>query len=505
MKSVSVRTKLTLLNIAVLALTLGALGFAVFFGARKSLLSSVDSDLQTRAGRLASRLEEPGALHRDRPILKGVPSGGNPVLHFGGGQPMRFLDTGGGVYTGIENPPPSNDPTRPNIRPRLLESTGKTQFGDPPWDLAAFKEAWSGQKNSIVTTAYNAQDKTTEQIRLLSLPIVVDKKVVRVLQYPQTLAAQNQALAGLTKTLLIALPSILIVAALGGAFLTGRALKPVRDITDTAAQVGAESLDGRLDVKGNDEFSRLAQTFNGMLGRLQGAFTRMEHAVEQQRRFTADASHELRTPLTVIKANSSLAMKGKRTAEEYRKTLAAVDSAADSMNRLVYDLLLLARSDTGKLEVYPEPTCLKPLLNEAISSVARPSVANIELRMADEGTEIMGDGHTIVRVFMNLLENAARYTPEDGKITVEQTRDRDDVVIAVSDTGAGIASEHLPHIMDRFYRADDSRARTEGGSGLGLSICKSIVDAHHGEITIYSVLDKGTTVTVRLPAAGVED
>ncbi|HTQ11985.1 MAG TPA: ATP-binding protein [Fimbriimonadaceae bacterium] len=521
MKSVSVRAKLTLLNIAVLALTLGALGLAVFFGARASLLNSVHRDLMVRAGHMVERLERPGVIQRlERPgviqregngvVLTGVSSGQRPHLHFPGSSPndyMAFLDHGGGEYVGIDTSPraSSTDPTRTNIHPRLLNSSAETSSGERAYDLDSLKQAWLGRSTTIETyAANNPGEKATEHIMLLTEPVHVDGKIVRVLQVPVLLSATDQALTGLTKTLLIALPSILLVAALGGAFLTGRALKPVRDITETAAQVSAESLDGRLEVRGNDEFSRLAETFNGMLSRLQGAFTRMEQAVEQQRRFTADASHELRTPLTVIKANTSLAMKGKRTAEEYKKTLAAVDAAADSMNRLVYDLLLLARSDTGKLEIHLEPVCLKPLLTEAIASVARPGVAPIELHAGDEGAEILGDGHMIVRVFVNLLENAARYTPETGRIEVEQSREGDEAVVAVKDTGLGIAPEHLPHLMDRFYRADDARARTEGGSGLGLSICKSIVDAHHGTISIDSVVDKGTTVTVRLPIASTE-
>ncbi len=499
MSSVSVRTKLTIWNVGVLALTLAALGLAVFYGARQSLISAVDKDLHTRASRLARRLEAPNALQRDRAILTGV--SGIPRLHIPGSrEPVRFMDHGKGVFVAIETPN-TNDPTRSNIRARVLDLQGKNSFGEPAYDVTAFQAGLAGRETTSFTTAFNTADKTDEDILLVTEPVKVKGEVVRVLQYPQPLAATNQALHGLTVTLLTVLPMILVVAALGGAFLTGRALKPVRDITNTAAQVGAESLDGRLAVRGNDEFSRLAQTFNGMLERLQRAFGRMEQAVEQQRRFTADASHELRTPLTVIKANTSLAMKGLRTTEEYQKSLAAVNAAADSMNRLVNDLLLLARSDNGKLDIQYEPICLKPLLKEAISAVARPGIADITFHMDDEGGEVMGDGHSILRVFVNLLENAARYTPEDGKISVDQRRDGEEIIISVADTGVGIAKEHIPHLTDRFYRIDEARARVAGGNGLGLSICQSIVDAHKGTLEIESEPGKGTTVTVRLPAS----
>jgi heavy metal sensor kinase len=500
MKSLSVRTKLTLWNVGVLALALCLLGLGIFTGARASLLAAVNKDMKDRANRQVSRIsqflkEQPAerAIH-----ITGVSKGSRPFLIIPGvSKPVGTFDLGKGEFMVSQIPPqqPSNDPTRSQFRARSLSvETGKTLTEEGPYDRAAFLQAKEGHE---VFTDITEQ---TEPVRILSEPVVVRGKIERVLQYPQPLSSTYRALSGLTLTLLTVLPLILVVATFGGAFLTARALKPVREITNTAAQVGAESLAGRLDVKGNDEFSRLAQTFNGMLERLQGAFGRMEQAVEQQRRFTADASHELRTPLTVIKANSSLALKGKRSAEEYQKTLLAVNAAADTMNRLVNDLLLLARSDNGKLDMQKEPTCLKPLLKEAIASVARPGVAEITLHMEDDGAELLGDGHAIIRVFVNLLENAARYTPEDGLITVEQRRDGKDMVVAVRDTGVGIDPEHIPHLCDRFYRVDEARARAEGGNGLGLSICASIVEAHHGTMAITSVPEQGTTVTVRLPA-----
>lgn len=510
MKSVSVRTKLTLWNVGVLALTLSLLGLAVFYGARQSLLAAVDKDMRQRADRLIQRvtpsIKTPPSERRIR--IANVAAGAPVlILPWDPHRPVRTFQIGKNEYEAIDNPrqPASTDPTRSPIRPRILELDGSNPDAtDKPYDVAAYNGAKLGKSSFSDTVAPSSNDKSkpeVEPIRLYSTPIVIDGKVVRVLQYPQTLAGTYNALNGLTWTLLTVLPLILIVSAFGGAFLTGTSLKPVRDMTQAAAQVSAESLAGRLDVKGHDEFSRLAQTFNGMLERLQGAFTRMEQAVEQQRRFTADASHELRTPLTVIKANTSLALKGKRSPEEYQKTLAAVNAAADSMNRLVNDLLLLARSDNGKLQVNAEPTCLKPLLKEAVASVARPGVADISLIMADDGVEIVGDGHQILRVFVNLIENAARYTPEDGRISVVERIEDGNVVVSVQDTGIGIDPEHLPHLTDRFYRVDDARARAEGGNGLGLSICSSIVEAHNGSIGIASAPGKGTTVTVKLPVS----
>jgi signal transduction histidine kinase len=499
-KAASVRTRLTLWNVGVLALALCLLGVGISYGARKSLLASVDKDIESRAKRQVQRVVQ---FFTDFPrgerglVVTGVTAGSPKLIIPGIKDPVPTFQVGSGEFEAIRNPqpPPSNDPSRSPFRSRILHLEGKTTGLEPAYDSESFNEAKQGK------TVYSEVTIDGEPARMVSMPVYVHGKLMRVVQYPTPLAGTYAALGGITWTLLTVLPVILLVATFGGAFLTGKALKPVREITETASQIGAENLSGRLEVKGNDEFSRLSGTFNGMLDRLQGAFTRMETAVEQQRRFTADASHELRTPLTVIKANASLALKGNRSAEEYQKTLVAVNAAADSMNRLVNDLLLLARSDNGKLEIQREPTCLKPLLKEAIASVSRPGIAPISLSMEDEGIEVLADGHSILRLVVNLLENAARYTPEDGSIGVKQSKDGDRALISVSDTGVGIPPEHLPHLTERFYRVDEARARAEGGNGLGLSICASIVEAHGGTMEITSEPGKGTTVTARLPIA----
>lgn len=499
MRSPSVRTKLTLWNVGVLALALGLLGFLIFSGARASLLASVDKDMSARADRMAKALAENKYKPPQMDVhvkLEGVAGPSKPRLSVDFGRTgftIALNDKGNGQYGGVYVPSAPNDLTRTSFRPRMIDRNAKSILGDPPYDRVTFEEAFKGHRNFSELT-YDG-----EPIRVLSIPLRLDGKVVKVLQWPHPLTETYHALDGLTHTMLIAMPVILILAAIGGFFLTKRSLKPVSEITAAASAVGAESLDERLEVRGADEFSRLAQTFNGMLCRLQGAFQRMETAVDQQRRFTADASHELRTPLTVIKANTSLALKGDRTTEEYRKTLLAVNAAADSMNRLVGDLLLLARSDSGQVEIHREPVCVERLLKDAITSVTRPCIAEIQLKIGEGGSGVLGDAHALSRVFLNLLENAVRYTPKKGLISVELSREGQNCVVVVRDTGAGIDPEHLPHLTERFFRADDARDREKGGTGLGLSICDSIVRAHGGELSISSVVDQGTTVTVRLP------
>jgi two-component system OmpR family sensor kinase len=294
-------------------------------------------------------------------------------------------------------------------------------------------------------------------------------------------------------------PLALLAAALGGALLTDRALRPVRQITQAAAQIGASDLSDRLPVKGQDEFSELAATFNGMLSRLEQAFTQLAQALEQQQRFTADASHELRTPLTIIKANTSLALEEERSNVEYRRALEAADRAADTTNRIVQDLLLLARGDVGQLGVDRRPTRIGELLQRAAEPFRGSHIPPISVELSDPSLAVAADPHHLVRLFGNLLENAVRHTPPTGRITVSAHDEEDSVVVRVEDTGEGIAPEHLPHVCERFYRVDAARTRRHGGTGLGLAICQSIVEAHHGSLTLESVVGEGTTVTVRLP------
>jgi signal transduction histidine kinase len=254
-------------------------------------------------------------------------------------------------------------------------------------------------------------------------------------------------------------------------------------------------------VSGNDEFSELADTFNGLLGRLESAFSEQQRLLEQQRRFTGDASHELKTPLTIIKGNTSMALDSESSVDGYRQTLREIDRAADTMSSLVQDLLLLARSDGGQLGTDRIELLLREVLERAISAIAYHRGAPVTLQIEDNALIVPGNEGELVRLFTNLLDNATRYTPVDGRITVRVGKQGNRVTVIIADTGTGIAAEHLAHLGERFYRVDSSRSRPAGGTGLGLSICKSIVDAHQGTMTFQSKVGVGTAVTITLPAA----
>jgi len=275
----------------------------------------------------------------------------------------------------------------------------------------------------------------------------------------------------------------------------------VREIARTAEHVGTNNLGERLQVAGNDEFSELACTINGMLSRLEEGFAQQTYLFEQQRRFTADASHELRTPLTVIKANSSLALSRADTVEEFRRAVEATDHAADQMTRIVQDLLLLARSDAGQLRLRLHAVPIGEILKKAIEPFLSPQGPAIILEVCDATSIILGDRSYLIRLFVNLLENAVRVSEPLETVRIGARCAGLNLIVTVTDEGPGIAPEHLSHVFERFYRADESRQRGAGGTGLGLAICQSIVEAQHGSISVESEVGVGTTVTVILPRA----
>jgi signal transduction histidine kinase len=477
----SVRMRLTLWNVGILALVLGAFGAIFYFRVQDAALSSIDHRMARFSDWYLSEVKT------TRHPLPERPQGGRA----GDLGPRLLNDRGEPLY------PSASASFNPGFSPPL----------DRPWDAASFAESLKGKTVSSTIRV------NRESVRVYSVPIRRRGAIIGVAQFAHSLIQVQQDVDQMTKTLLTLIPLGLLVTGVGGAFLTDRALRPVRQITDTASRIEAENLSGRLAVTGRDEFADLAETFNGMLTRLERAFgdlgqayARLETAFEQQRRFTADASHELRTPLAIIKANSSLALTGTRTPEQYKQKLESIDAAANRMNQIVQDLLLLARSDSGQLSYAMTPVFLGEVLKQSIAGVQGADLPSIRLDLPDGLPCVRGHGDTLVRLFGNLLENAVRHTLSDGCITISADVSGDDVAVSVSDTGEGIAPEHLPHVTERFYRADAGRARTQGGTGLGLAICQSIVEMHGGCLGIESALGKGTTVRVTLPrAAGCTD
>ncbi len=407
---------------------------------------------------------------------------------------------------------------------RIYHSDGTLIYDDNPQEqmpeLAdAVRRALGGDRQIIQVRGREGQ------MRVLSLPITHDGQIIGALQIGVELEDLRDTMRTLLKVLLLLAPAMLLVASGGGWFLANRALTPIDRLTRTAQRISAEDLSQRLNLRGaDDEVGQLAHTFDAMLARLQSAF-------EQQRRFTADASHELRTPLTAIIGQIDVAIARPRDAESYRVTLATVREQARRLARLANDLLYLARADAQPAPVAHELLDLGNLLPAIVAQV-EPLADDRQQQIAFAQPPelfVRGNEDDLIRLFLNLLDNAIRYTPPGGRITVAASIGHSDqpedgangrrtvidacdrpcahapaqpsVMVSIHDTGPGVAPEYLPRVFDRFFRADRGRNRAQGGSGLGLAIAQSIAYAHGGRLEVISAIGQGSTFTAILPCA----
>ncbi|MFM7214158.1 MAG: sensor histidine kinase, partial [Verrucomicrobiota bacterium] len=291
---------------------------------------------------------------------------------------------------------------------------------------------------------------------------------------------------------------VLVFGLLGGWGLTTRAIQPIETISTAARRISEGHLSERIDV--TDERNELGR----LAGVLNTTFDRLEDAFERQRRFTADASHELRTPLTVMISEAQTTLSKPRSAEEYRETVETCLDEAQRMRRLTASLLELSRLDSERPASPSERTDLGALALGILDHLETSLASGRGLRFHRDCASAPLDGHpeALVQVVTNLVSNAIQHTPPGGEVRVMTGSEGGEAVLMVSDTGAGIAAEDLPHVFERFYRADRSRTGSEGHAGLGLAIVKAIVENHRGGIEVESTLGLGTTVTVRFPGLG---
>ena len=291
---------------------------------------------------------------------------------------------------------------------------------------------------------------------------------------------------------------VLLVGLFGGWVLSGRVVRPIADISATASRISATHLSGRIVVKNLDaELVELATVLNAMFERLEAEFAR-------QTRFTSDASHELRTPLAVLLANVELALSRERSPESYRDTLTTCRTAATRMRALVDGLLTLARADAQQISVDRKSIDLRGVIEEASmpfgEQASRAGVA-LTAHLAARPIQVLGDRVLLGRVVANLLSNALRHTPSGGRVRIAVDVEGKQARMTISDTGEGIEPEHQAKIFERFFRVDDSRARESGGYGLGLAICRTLVETHAGTISVESRRGEGSVFIVRLPLA----
>jgi heavy metal sensor kinase len=281
----------------------------------------------------------------------------------------------------------------------------------------------------------------------------------------------------------------------GGWWLATRAIRPIENIIAAASRISEGKLSERVSgASADSELGRLASVLNSTFARLEAAFAR-------QQQFTTDASHELRTPLAVLISEAQTALARQRTAPEYRETLEYSLAAAQQMRRLTDALLELSRFDANQDQIPRSPLNLAPLAHpcvERLQPFARDKQVQIHCDL--QPATVLGNADRFGQVVTNLVSNAIHYNKPSGEIRVSTRLENGEAVLVVADTGQGIGEDDLPHIFERFYRADKSRSRSEGRYGLGLAICKAIVEGEGGRIEVTSRLGEGSSFTVHLPA-----
>ena len=451
----SLRLRLTLLYSALMGLILVVFGTAVFMLVNVLLVNQVDEMLATEAMDVieVTRVDSIGELD-----LISLPP----------------LDMAANAYVQVWN--------RNGVM--ITASSGLKSLDQPldPYGL------------TVVTPTYRENTIYSYHLRVLSVPVKVGERLIGVLQVATPLTVADATRQELFSIMLGSALVAVLQAALISWILLSRALSPLEAIADTVDQINrADDLSRRIPYRqqSEDEISDLVESFNQTLERLETLFT-------SQQRFLADVSHELRTPLTVIKGNVDLMRRMKKIDDE---SLTSIDQEAGRLTRLVGGLLLLAQAESGKLTLNLRPVELDVLLVEVFQElrVLAGSKVHVHLKEIDQ-LQVKGDRDRLKQVLLNLAANAIQYTPQDGDVYISLAKVGDQARIVVRDTGPGIPSEDLPHIFERFYRAEKSRTRSRAsGFGLGLSIVHWIVEHHNGRIDVESKEGKGTTFMIWLP------
>jgi two-component system OmpR family sensor kinase len=457
----SIRTRLTLWYTGLLAISLLVFDLMVYSALSRILTAAIDERLAAQAQDVIAQIEaenDPVAI-----ILSGrakLP----PIDVFGSQFYIQIAQLTGQVVQRSDNLHGQTLPVSPG---------GGGSYG---------------QQGITVDTAQGVR------LRVLSRPIVLAGRLAGTIQVAQSQAATDDALLATRRVLGTVSVSLLLLAAVGGAFLARTALRPIQAITATTRRITqAQDLGQRIPVSvPTDELGRLTETINEMLARLEELF-------KAQQRLVADVSHELRTPLTTIQGNLDLLRLGATDDPTARSsTLRAIADETARMRRLVNDLLLLAQADAG-LKLHRQPVEMDTLLLEVYRQ-AQVMAQGVTVRLgAEDQAMVSGDADRLRQLLLNLVDNALKHTPPgSGLVTLTLRRAGGWVQVGVEDNGSGIPPEDLPHIFQRFYRADPSRSRP-GGSGLGLAIAKWVAEAHGGRIEVESQVGKGSTFTLWLP------
>jgi heavy metal sensor kinase len=383
--------------------------------------------------------------------------------------------------------------TFPNRYVQVTDNTGR---------VIASSVNLSGTTVAVPTSVFSEARQrsfshaTVNGLRIAVVPLSSDPSL-GFAEVAEPLSVIEDGLRELRRDFFAGVPLVLLLASAGGYFLARKSLAPIASMNSQTQRISAESLSSRLDVANSrDELGRLATTINDLLARLESSF-------KEQQRFIADASHELRTPLAVLRGETEVALGKARSVEEYQQSLSLIQDEAERLSRIVEDLFILARQPINtRAALNKEPISL----NETVKDCARAAQVlatrkGVRLKMESDSSSITfnGDEELIKRMILNLLDNAVKYTPAGGDVSLALARNNGNVEIVVSDNGMGIAAADQTRVFDRFYRVDKARARALGGAGLGLAIVQWIVEVHGGKVQVVSAPGRGSTFTVQLP------
>jgi heavy metal sensor kinase len=383
----------------------------------------------------------------------------------------------------------------------VLDPEGRAVINSPMADPALAREiadAFRPAGRSATTLSLRA---ARGGYRMMARPLAIDDQQLTLVGAYST-ADIEHALARIRGMFLVAIPTLVLCAAIGGYLLARQSLAPLAEMSARAGRITASSLDQRLPVGGNDELTTLARIFNDLLDRLERAFA-------QQRRFVADASHELRTPAAILRTESDVTLaRQHRSEEEYRASAAVIRDAAGRLSRIVDELFLLARADAGNLVPRREPVYLEDLIHDAVRAVqSLAEQRGVRLELGDlVEAPIEADPDLLGRLLLNLLDNAIKYSPEGGTVTVEMRSQGAAWEVTVADQGPGVPPEARDQIFERFFRVDSARSRAEAsatsGAGLGLAIARWIAEMHGGRLALAESRPGRTAFRLTLPAGG---
>lgn len=492
----SIRVTLTLWYIGILAVILGVFSWVLYSRVESDLKQRVDERLVSQADGIADTISafwqaewqakhESTLLGQEKRLVL-LPRALQREINKG-----KFKSL---IHRWATETEILDNPSRPF---RIIQSNGEFLLTHPGFSrltssLVIKTALQESQKGQAIYETFNLPGYP---IRIVTRPIIENKNLLYLVQTASSLQGQEDALDELRTRLFLFVPATLLVTSLVGWFLATMALRPVGKMIAKAQGIRANRLNERMEVPlTGDELQRLAETFNGMLSRLESAFKRL-------RQFSAAASHELRTPLTVMKGELEVAMRRPRDLQEYQRVLGTQLEVINEMVSIVEQLLALAHSEEGEEAIEWRPVELTDLVMETSGewkALAEKKGVKLSFK-TKENHCVRGERGLLKRLLSNLLDNAIKHTPAGGDVRVDLESHGEEACLVVSDTGSGIPAEELPKIFDKFFSRQPSSGEGQASMGIGLGLCRWIVEAHQGRIEVSSLPGEGTTFRIFLP------